>query len=406
MKTTLLPVLGVALGVALLPAGAEAKSRRFAVVNVGAADFETAEQVLGLYEGLALRSTAPVPAAPEAIQGQGLRRALAGLPHDEAAVLAASELRRGKVAYAGLRRPEAADAFRKAIALYDGHVRWHLARPGMIAALTYLLLCHHDLGEKAAAVGVAARLRELTGDQRPSGIPEPVWVAYPLAPLPLDRRELRVNAPAQASVFLDDQSAGTGPLVLPVGPGAHRVRVEQGGHRVFNQAVPAGPGPDAVQVVLVPSAEDAFAEARQRVDTLRRAAQPFDERGLTALGRQLGLDELLVVAQQGTSLRVRWLSVSLGKLAGTEQRVALPVANPAVAGLLGQRQALLDAEKQRAAAETAGKGSGGDKKEKSKSLWKKWYFWVAAGVVAAVVAGFAIKDSLQKDVVILQVTKP
>ena len=40
------------------------------------------------------------------------------------------------------------------------------------------------------------------------------------------------------------------------------------------------------------------------------------------------------------------------------------------------------------------------------AIWKKWYFWVAAAVLAGVVAAFAVRDSMTEETVILRVTRP
>lgn len=339
------------------------------------------------------------------IRGQALRRALVGLPLDEAPSVAAAALGRGKRLFATLKRPEAAEALARAISLYDNHVAWKRARGPLVEASTYLLLCHHALGQKVAARRVAARLRELTGNQVPKGVPADVWAAYPLVPLPLTpRRILTVKAPPKARVYLDDQLAGRGPQKLPVGPGAHRIRVELAGHRVFVRQVAAAATAEAVLVSLVRRATDAFGDIRAELAKVRRAGKHWDPAPIKRLAQQLRIDHLLVCVVVGSSLKARWFSARLGKFAGAwlwlplggTQKLLQPV-QAAFAGVHGAER-----KRARALAETDTK----PKKKSSPKLWKKWYFWVAAALVAGVVAAFAIKDSLTEEKVILRVTRP
>jgi tetratricopeptide (TPR) repeat protein len=405
----------------LAPTVTRAEGHRYAVVNLGPADHDAATRLLGLYAVLAPPAAAPAARpmprerprpAVGAIQGVGLRKALLGFPADEAEAVAAAEVQRGKALYAGLKRPEAAEAFGRALALYDGHVAWAQASAGLREALTYLLLCHHELGKAAEAAAVAARLRELTDDQRPAGVPEPTWNAYPLVAAPLGpRRDLRVKAPAGATVYLDDHAAGTGPLTLPVGPGPHRVRVEAKGHRVFVQGVPAGTAAEAVEAVLVPVTADAFEEVRGQVARMRAAAGAPAPAELRSLARTLGLQALLVVtAGPGGTVRARWFSTRLGKPVGPEAALTLGAGAQAAeaerASVLAGLTRVAEAERDAEEATARKPDDQGSKPAGQKPLWKKWWFWVGAGVVAALVGGFAIKDAVTKDIVVLEVTRP
>lgn len=426
----------------LLGSTAEARPRKYAVINVGPADYATAQRLLSIYGVLspapapvaarpAPRRAAPTAARPaprraEArdgarpaprperatplssgpIKGRALRRALAGLPHDEAAAMAASALLLGKRLYSTLHRAEAAEAFARAIAFYDGHVVWKQARPALIEASTYLLLCHHSQGNKDAARDVAARLRELTGNKSPKGMPVSTWDAYPLQPLPLTpRRQLEVKAPAKARVLLDDQTVGRGPQVLHVGPSAHRVRVELAGHRVFHAQVPAGPTGQQILVSLVPRTTDAFADIRKELAAVRRSAQRWNVEALKSLAKRLFIDHLLVCVLEGGSLKARWFSRRLGKFVPSELSLPRPGKGELRGPVFAAFGKLSKAERERAAA-LAERDKKGDKpKKKEPKLWKKWYFWVAAALVAGVVAAFAIKDSLDEEKVILRVTR-
>jgi hypothetical protein len=339
------------------------------------------------------------------IQGGALRRALVGLPHDEARAVAAAALRRGKRLYSTLKRAQAAESFARAIAMYDGHVVWSQARDPLIEACTYLLLCHHALGQKAAAQKVAARLRELTGNKAPKGVPAGIWIAYPLAPLPLTpRRTLEVKVPAKARVFLDDQPAGVGPQDLSVGPGVHRIRVQSDGHRVFFQMVAASTTGAKVLVSLVPRSTDAFAVIRKDLSGVRKAANHWSLGPIKSLAKRLRLDQLLVCVLSGGSLKARWYSARLGKFASPVLSLPRPGAGDLRRPVLAAYAKVARAERNHA--KTPPVIAGVKSKAKPTKLWKKWYFWVAAAVVAGVVAAFAIKDSVTEEKVILRVTRP
>jgi len=433
----------------VLATPAEARAPRYAVVNAGPADYDTAQQLLRLY-GLLTPKTQPAPlpprrraarsAGPRAeprkapaprraarkaprairpaskagraglstpIRGRALRRALAGLPHDEARAVAAMALARGKRLYSTLKRARAAEAFSQAIATYDSHVVWSKARPALVEACTYLLLCHHALGQKAAAQNLAARLRELTGNKAPSGVPAGIWAAYPLAPLPLTpRRTIQVKAPAKARVLLDDRPAGRGPQTLSVGPGAHRIRVELAGHRVFHQVVAAGTAGQAVVVSLVPQATDAFADIRKDLSKVRRAADRWAVGPLKSLSKRLRIDHVLVCVLQGGSLKARWYSARLGKFASSVLSLPRPGAGGLRKPVLAALAKVAQVERKRAKDLADIDRDRSKKKSTTPKLWKKWYFWVAAAVVAGVVAAFAIKDSLTEEKVLLRVTRP
>ncbi len=439
-------VLGLgAVAVLLLGATSvvEARAPRYAVVNAGPADHDTAQRLLRLYDLLSPKKKpvpkaspvsppprrkvgkgAPVPDAsrkrPRAraraqkvprtklsspIQGGALRRALVGLPHDEAKSVAAAALSRGKRLFSSLKRGQAAEAFARAIAMYDGHVAWSQARGALVEACTYLLLCHHALGHKAAARKVAARLRELLAGKVPKGVPAGIWSAYPLVPLPLlPRRKLEVKVAAKARVFLDDQPAGLGPRTLQVGPSAHRLRVELEGHRVFHQVVAAGTAGSKVLVSMVPRVADAFADIRKDLSSVRRASGRWGSARIKSLAKRLRIDQLLVCVLAGGSLKARWYSARLGKFASPVLSLPRPGAGDLRKPVLVAFSKVARAERKRA----EGLAQPPRKKSKAKPavLWKKWYFWVAAALVAGVVGAFAIKDSLTEEKVLLRVTRP
>ncbi len=416
---------------------AHARAQRYAVVNAGPADYDTAQQLLKLYAHLtpAKKPTPPVarkvpPRTPPRrvapskaprvrkgsskskasglsapIVGKALRRALVGLSHDEAGDMAAAALKRGKRLYSTLKRVEAAEAFAQAVSLYDNHVAWKGARKALVEACTYLLLCHHARGQKAEALKVAARLRELTGNKAPKGVPAGIWQAYPLVALPLTpRRVLKVKAPAKAKVYLDDQLAGRGAQELSVGPGAHRIRVELGGHRVFFREVAAGATGKTMLVSLVPRATDAFADIRRSLSKLRRSANRWDVKPIHSMVKRLFIDHVLVCVLEGGSLKARWYSTRLKKWASAELSLPRPGKGDLRKPVLVAFTKLAKKERARGSDVAPPK----DKKSgrKTTKLWKKWYFWVAAALVAGVVAAFAIKDSLTEEKVLLRVTRP
>ena len=435
-------ILLPALMLSALLAGSASAQTKFAVVNAGAVDHATARGLLRLYDLLQAPRRAALPTPPAAprsqkaahpaprrraarpaakrraaaswtpVRGRTLRRALVGLPHDESLSLAQASLEAGQRLFTALKREKAAEAFVRAIARLDRQVPWARARKPLILAHTYLLLCYHALGRSADARPVAARLRELTGNHRPPGIPAAAWQAYPLQPLPLTpRRKLVVKAPPLAKVYLDDHLAGTGPQQLPAGPGGHRVRVELEGHQVFFQEVAPGSHEQVVLVTLTPTPEDAYADVRKALSKVRKSGTPFAAAPYRRLAKTLFVEWLLVALPEAGHVKLRWFSRTLGKFASPAVTVSL--APGAKGGLTRARAQViaayrqgLEAERQdRSLADQANRKAHKAHKKKS-SIWKKWYFWVAAAVVAGVVAGFAIKDSVSEDKVILKITRP
>jgi hypothetical protein len=153
------------------------------------------------------------------------------------------------------------------------------------------------------------------------------------------------------------------------------------------------------------------------------------------------VDYLLVAARDGKRVRLRWFSRRLGRFATEPIAVTLPplppdtvtgtassatatasgpstapgtATAPATAlvklrgALLASFQVARTAERTDAAlaAKTADQGRKAKKVNGKSKIWKKWYFWVAAVAVAGLVAGFAIKDSLDEEKVILKITRP
>ncbi|MDY0002279.1 MAG: PEGA domain-containing protein [Polyangia bacterium] len=428
-----------------MSSGRAVAAPRFAIVNAGPADEAASARLLALYEQLASSpaetqearpSAAARPAAREAapsrpreasrqaarvelpvpVQGKALRRALAGFAHDESLSLARAAIARGRRLFTALEREAAADAFTQAIALFDTHVPMAHGRAHLLVAHTYLLICLHELGRAEAARATAARLRELNADKRPDGVPQATWDAYPLEAAPLvPRRTLEVRAPAGAEVFLDEHPAGKGPLTLHVGPGAHRVRVELKGHRVFVQAVPPAGQSVVVPVSLVPEQEDPFEDLRKTLTSVRASGKPFELAPLRALAKTLSVDFLLVAVSEGGQVRLRWFSRNLGRFSGDSFVATLPVeSSPTSQALVSPVRALVHAAFIKAREELlkdedlsrrAHKKGEEARKGRGAQIWKKWYFWVAAAVVAGVVAAFAIKDSLDEEKVILQITR-
>lgn len=435
--------------------GSSAAAPRYAIVNAGTAEEVGPSLLLRLYEHLAPASASaadsrPAPATkpsdptaqaarprareasgarpreatrngprgdlPTPVQGKALRRALAGYAHDESLGLAREALARGRRLFTALQREAAAEAFVQAIAVFDRHVSLALGRPSLVSAHTYLLLCQHELGRTEAARVTAGRLRELTGNQRPAGVPQATWDAYPLEATPLlPRRALEVKAPPGAQVFLDDALAGAGPTVLHVGPGAHRVRVELKGHRVFVQEVPPATQGIAVPVTLVPEPEDPFEDVRRSLGAVRTSGKPFEAGPYKGLAKTLSVDFLLVAVPEGAQVRLRWFSRNLGRFSGDSFAVTLRAQVPPEgrAELEALRSTVMasftkareEVRKDEDLARRAEKKGEDTKKNAGPQIWKKWYFWVAAAVVAGVVAAFAIKDSLDEEKVILKITR-
>ena len=139
----------------------------------------------------------------------------------------------------------------------------------------------------------------------------------------------------------------------------------------------------------------------------RASADRWSAAPIKALAKRLVLDHLLVCVFEGGSLKARWFSRRLGKWASAELSLPSPGPKLTATALMAAFGKLRVAERKRAQAlAEADKAKGKKHKASSPKLWKKWYFWVAAAVVAGVVTAFAIKDSVTEETVILRVTRP
>ena len=124
---------------------------------------------------------------------------------------------------------------------------------------------------------------------------------------------------------------------------------------------------------------------------------------IKSLSKRLFIDHVLVCVLEGGSLRARWYSARMGKFASPVLSLPRPGAGDLRKPVLAAFAKVARDEKKRGKSLTVPVGP---KKKKTTKLWKKWYFWVAAAVVAGVVAAFAIKDSVSEEKVFLRVTRP
>src|SRR5438270_7001261 len=119
------------------------------------------------------------------------------------------------------------------------------------------------------------------------------------------------------------------------------------------------------------------------VDTIRGQAPDANPKDVAAVGRRVGAARVLVLLPDGPKkLLGRWLDVGKGAWAPESVRV------DAGGGAAMEHLAMYVAPKELAGPPVAAVvGAPPEKKKSRLGAWGKWYTWVAAGAVVALVVG-------------------
>ncbi len=306
---------------------------------------------------------------------------------------AAARVRAGEAALARGKLADAAAAFEAAEAELFAEVPFDALRGRFGDVERGLLSVYDQLGRARDAVVAASRLRMAPGTNDdvkvlldrhapPLGLgpaPEPVEVA---------------SQPPGAQVYRDLIPVGVTPLAVEGGaPAIDFVDIEAPGHRRAHVALRAG---GRIEVVL--TQEDRLGVL---VDRVRDRAPDAPAADVAALGRRVGAARVLALLPDGPrKVLARWLDVGAGKWSDATLRVdnAGQVAMERLAGYAAP-----------------GEGGGGaqlaaapppppEAPKKKLGMWGKWYTWVAAGGVVALVVGLLVAQNVGDDKVTVKVT--
>jgi hypothetical protein len=202
-------------------------------------------------------------------------------------------------------------------------------------------------------------------------------------PSPVMQPPVRVESdPPGATVYLDFAAVGPTPIDLPQLRRADAfVDVELAGHRRVHRASPA---PGTLAVAL--SRDDSAAAFADRV---RSAAGNAPESDVAALGRAVGAARVIVgrVDTARAEVQVRILDVATAKWARPVLTASVLAAPEKVA-----RYAAL--EKPAADAAIAKKPAAPPEEVPA---WKRWYTWVAAGGLVAIIVGVVVANHVGSD---------
>lgn len=251
-------ILQAALVVAFGTAGSAAfadepprieRDERIAVIDLG-----PAVEQRNVREHLARRIE---EAGFDAVIGDGIEDALAGLDLERDAITLAAALAEAQRAYGVHDCKAAVTAARTAAGI--GAMRQAAGRavPELAAAWTYLLLCADRTGDVDAAMTAAARLRTLGLSSAQTGdVPPYLWGKYPEVDTLVDRELLPLQITADvpdAVVWVDYTLVGKAPVDVRLPAGEHVIAVAAGTRRGWA----AGTVDAAQRTFQVPTTEQA-----------------------------------------------------------------------------------------------------------------------------------------------------
>jgi hypothetical protein len=160
--------------------------------------------------------------------------------------------------------------------------------------------------------------------------------------------------------------------------------VELPGYRRAHRALGAG---ETIKLAL--AREDRLGVL---VDAVREKAPDAPPKDVAAIGRRVGARRVLVLLPDGPKkLLARWLDVD--KAAWAPEPIRVDSGGAAAMDKLAAYAAPAPA----AAPVVAAAAPAAPEKKKRLGPWGKWYTWVAAGAVVALVAGLLIAQNVGSD---------
>jgi hypothetical protein len=250
-----------------------------------------------------------------------------------------------------------------------------------------LLACYDQLGRAADAARAAERLSWAAGSNEDmKRLVDRYWVPRSWEPA---RPPVTVESePAGATVYRNLRELGPAPQTMPGGdPSVDVLDVEARGFRRAHRELRSG---ETVHVALVK--EDRLGVL---VDAIRAQSPDANPKDVAAVGRRVGARRVLVLLPDGPKkLLGRWLEVDKAAWAPESARVDA-----------GGAAAMETLAKYAAPKEQAGPPGGAvgvvaaqpPPKKSRLGAWGKWYTWVAAGGVVALVVGVLIASKVGDD---------
>ena len=298
-------------------------------------------------------------------------------------------LRRAEASFVKLKYADAARDYEAAEQLLMTDVPFDFLRATLGDVERNLLACYDQLARGADAARAAERLSWTAGtNEDMKRLMDRYFVPRSWEPA---RPPVTVESePPGAIVYRDLRELGAAPQTMPGGdPSIDVVDVEARGFRRAHRELRAG---ETMKVALVK--EDRLGVL---VDAIRAQAPDANPKDVAAVGRRVGASRVLVLLPDGPKkLLGRWLDVDKAAWAPESVRV------DAGGGAAMERLAMYAAPKEQAgppqiAGAAAAAAQAPEKKKSRLGAWGKWYTWVAAGAVVALVVGVLVASKVGDD---------
>ncbi len=380
MKRTAL--LGAAFAATMLAAGPALAVDRIPIAVVWMGDAATLE------EGGAQRTVADVNAqlarthTARPIDGIEDRKTLVeGGPATHVQLL----LRRAEGSFVKLKYADAARDYEAAEQLLMNEVPLDVLRATIGDVERNLLACYDQLGRVNDAARAAERLGWAAGSSEDmQRLIDKYYVSRAWEPA---RPPVVVESePAGAVVYRNLREIGPTPQTVAGGdPTVDAIDIEAKGFRRAHRELGAG---ETVRVALVK--EDRLGVLVDAIRAQSPDAKPVD---VAAVGKRVGASRVLVLLPDGPKkLLGRYLDVANKTWAADSVRV------DAGGGAAMERLAMYAAPKEQAGPPLAAGVAAQPEPKKSKlGPWGKWYTWVAAGGIVALVVGVLIASKVGSD---------
>ncbi|MGZ3426029.1 MAG: PEGA domain-containing protein [Polyangia bacterium] len=295
-------------------------------------------------------------------------------------------LRRAEQSFVRLKYTDAVHDYEAAEQLLLTDVPIDFLRTSLGDVERNLLACYDQLGRAADAARAAERLSWTAGtNEDMKRLVERYYVPRSWEPA---RPPVTVESePPGAIVYRNLRELGAAPQTMLGGdPAIDVVDVEVRGFRRAHRELKSG---ETIKIALVK--EDRLGTL---VDAIRAQAPDSNPKDVAAVGRRVGAARVLVLLPDGPKkLLGRWLDVDKAAWAPESVRV------DAGGGAAMERLAMYVAPKEPAGPPVAAVvGAPPPEKKKSRlGAWGKWYTWVAAGAVVALVVGVLVASKVGTD---------
>jgi hypothetical protein len=295
-------------------------------------------------------------------------------------------LRRAEASFVKLKYADAARDYEAAEQLLLNEVPLDFLRTTLGDVERNLLACYDQLGRAADAGRAAERLSWAAGSTEDmKRLMDRYYLPRSWEPA---RPPVTVETePPGATVYRDLRELGPAPQTMPGGdPAVDVLDVEAHGYRRAHRELRSG---ETTRVALVK--EDRLGVL---VDAIRAQAPDANPKDVAAVGRRVGARRVLVLLPDGPKkLLGRWLDVDKAAWAPESARVD-------AGGAAAMEHLAVYAAPKEQAGPPAVVGIAAPAPEKKKSrlgAWGKWYTWVAAGGVVALVVGVLIASKVGDD---------